>query len=154
MRYSQARMEKHSSLPRHFAAEGESVRYDLKSKQFVPYLSGISAGEIEFSRDAQWVTFVSYPDGTLWRSRADGTDRLQLTRPPLIAVLPRWSPDSSQIAFAGGETGQPWKVFVIDAHGGPPREVYGESRSQIDVNWSPDGKSLLYGRIITPGCFV
>lgn len=134
-----------------FQGRGELVRYDLKSRQFVPYLSGISAGETEFSRDAQWVTFVSYPDGTLWRSRADGTDRLQLTRPPLIAVLPRWSPDSSQIAFAGGETGQPWKIFVIDAHGGPPREVYGERRSQIDVNWSPDGKSLLYGRIITPG---
>ena len=100
---------------------------------------------------AQWVTYVSYSDGTLWRSRTDGTDRLQVTHPPLVAILPRWSPDGTRIAFAGGETGQPWKILLIAANGGTPREVHPESRGQIDVNWSPDGKALLYGRMATPG---
>ena len=134
-----------------FQTRAELVRYDSTSKEFVPYLAGIAAGELDFSKDAQWVTYVSYSDGTLWRSRTDGTDRLQLTHPPLVAILPRWSPDGTRIAFAGGETGQPWKILLIAANGGTPREVHPESRGQIDVNWSPDGKALLYGRMATPG---
>jgi len=43
-------------------------RLDPKSQQFVPFLDGISAGEIDFSRDGKWVTYVSYPDYLLWRS--------------------------------------------------------------------------------------
>ena len=51
-------------------ARGELVRYDPQSRQFTPFLAGISAGEMEYSRDGQWVTYVSYPDHALWRSRA------------------------------------------------------------------------------------
>jgi len=59
-------------------SQGELVRYDAKSEQFVPYLGGISAGYVELSRDEQWATYVAYPEGTLWRSKVDGTERLQL----------------------------------------------------------------------------
>ena len=41
---------------------GELVRYDTRSKQFVPYLSGISADAVDFSRDGQWVTYVAVPE--------------------------------------------------------------------------------------------
>jgi hypothetical protein len=68
------------------------VRYDPKSKQFAPFLAGISAGELDFSRDGKWITYVSYPEQALWRSRVDGSDRLQLTYPPVLASLPHWSP--------------------------------------------------------------
>src|SRR4029077_14487266 len=61
----------------------ELPRYDAKSAQFVPYLGGTSATYVSFSRDGQWITYLSYPEGDLWRSRADGTEKLQLTRPPL-----------------------------------------------------------------------
>ena len=60
----------------------EVIRYDSRSGQFVPYFSGISAEGLAFSRDGQWVAFTSFPDNTLWRSRADGSDRLQLTFRP------------------------------------------------------------------------
>jgi hypothetical protein len=49
---------------------GELVRYDSRSQAFAPYLSGISALAVRFSRDGKWVTYVSYPDFTLWRSRS------------------------------------------------------------------------------------
>src|SRR5512135_2549492 len=39
---------------------GEVMRYDANSRQFVPYLAGISAENLDFSRDAQLVTYVSY----------------------------------------------------------------------------------------------
>ena len=67
---------------------GELVRYDMKSHQFVPFLSGISAIDPTFSRDGQWVAYTSYPDHTLWRSRSDGTERMQLTYPPMEVCVP------------------------------------------------------------------
>jgi Tol biopolymer transport system component len=125
---------------------GELVRYDAKSHQFVPFLSGISAGELDFSRDGRWVTYVSYPEYTLWRSRTDGSERLQLTYPPVSAGLPRWSPDGTQIAYVDTQLGRPWKAFLISAQGGSPKEVLPENHTQVDPSWSPDGKKLALGR--------
>jgi len=124
----------------------ELVRYDPKSQQFVPFLSGISAGELDYSRDGKWITYVSYPDNTLWRCRADGSDRLQLTYPPVAAGLPRWSPDGTQIVYLDGRPGQPWKIFVIPTEGGTPREVLSETSTQTDPAWSPDGRTLIIGQ--------
>ena len=125
---------------------GELVRYDAKSHQFVPFLSGISAGELDFSRDGRWVTYVSYPEYTLWRCRTDGSERLQLTYPPVSAGLPRWSPDGTQIAYVDSQLGRPWKAFLISAQGGSPKEVLPENHTQVDPSWSPDGKKLALGR--------
>jgi hypothetical protein len=58
---------------------------------FLPFLGGITADFVEFSRDGQWVLYVAFPDGTLWRSRVDGTKRLQLTFPPMVVMVPHWS---------------------------------------------------------------
>jgi serine/threonine protein kinase len=124
----------------------ELVRYDPKSAQFVPFLSGISAGELDFSRDGNWITYVSYPDNSLWRSRADGSDRLQLTYPPVSAGLPRWSPDGTQIVYVDIQTGRPWKAFLVSAQGGTSQEVLSEPHTQVDPAWSPDGKSIALGR--------
>jgi serine/threonine protein kinase/Tol biopolymer transport system component len=126
---------------------GELVRYDAGSRRFLPFLSGIFASELDFSRDNQWVTYVRYPDNTLWRSRADGTDRLQLTYPPMQTHLPRWSPDGKQIAFLATH-GTQWKIFVISPQAGTPQEMFPEShRDQEDPTWSPDGMHIAFGGV-------
>jgi DNA-binding winged helix-turn-helix (wHTH) protein/dipeptidyl aminopeptidase/acylaminoacyl peptidase len=125
-------------------SRGELVRYDSKSRQFAPFLSGISAGELDFSRDGKWVAYVSYPERTLWRSRVDGSEGLQLTYAPVAAFLPRWSPDGTQIAYVDAK-GRPWKIFLISAQGGTPEEVLSEKGYQIDPTWSPDGKQITVG---------
>jgi len=126
-------------------ARGELVRYDSQSRQFVPYLSGISAEGVSFSSDGAWVVYVAYPEGTLWRSKVDGSERLQLGFTPMNASMPRWSPDGQQIAFTGALPGRPWQVYVVSAEGGTPQQLTtGESNRGIP-HWSPDGNSLAFG---------
>jgi Tol biopolymer transport system component len=120
---------------------GELVRYDAKSGAFVPHLGGISADMVDFSRDGQWITYVAYPEGTLWRSKLDGSERLQLTFPPMIAYLPRWSPDARQIAFQGFTAAKPWTMYLVSAEGGSLEQI---ATGQGDLGWTADGKSLVY----------
>jgi hypothetical protein len=121
---------------------GELVRFNLKSHQFLPILSGISATEPTFSRDGKWVVYVSYPDHTLWRSRSDGTERMQLTYPPMEAYSPFIAPDGKSVAFTSNSD-----AFLIDMDGGRPQRIFekgGISR------WSPDGNLLLRNTFIPP----
>jgi len=123
----------------------EVIRYDSRSHQFVPYFSGISAEGLAFSRDGQWVTYTSYPDGTLWRSKVDGSERLQLTFPPLRVLLPRWSPDGKQIAFNARLHDATFNIYLISSEGGQAQRILPSEKHQGDANWSPDGNSLVFG---------
>ena len=125
----------------------ELQRYDQSVRHFLPYLNGISAGELDFSREGKWLTFVNYPDHTLWRSKLDGSERTQLTYPPLQAHLPHWSPDGAQIAFMASQPGQPWKLYLISSQGGTPRALTKEGVNESDLTWMPDGKSLVFGHM-------
>ncbi|HKU28484.1 MAG TPA: protein kinase [Candidatus Sulfotelmatobacter sp.] len=126
---------------------GELVRYDSKSQRLQPFLGGISAEFVDFSKDGQWVAYVSYREGTLWRSRVDGSDRLQLTYPPMYPVLPRWSPDGKNLIFfefARSAT-KPARIYEVSADGGSPRELLAQDHSQqLDPNWSPDGTKIIF----------
>lgn len=123
----------------------EAVKYNSRQGHFVSLLSGVSATDLDYSRDGKWVTYVAVPDGTLWRSKADGTAWLKLTSSPERAALPHWSPDGTQIAYVSMQPGKPWKIAIIPASGGPPEVLLAENRSQIDANWSPDGNRIMFG---------
>jgi Tol biopolymer transport system component len=68
---------------------------------------------------------------TLWRSRVDSSERLQLTYAPTQGTLPAWSPDGSQIAYIAAEVGRPWKAFIISSQGGMPHQVLDEGTSEV-----------------------
>jgi serine/threonine protein kinase/Tol biopolymer transport system component len=126
----------------------EFLRYDLKSGQLVPAFGGLSGTNLEFSKDGKWVAYVSVPDGSLWRGAADGSQRLQLTSPPISANLPHWSPDGKQIAFMGSRKGNPDRIYVVSFDGGAIKQVTnGESGKEgdWDPSWSPEGASLAFG---------
>jgi len=122
---------------------GELNRFDLKSQRFVRYLSGISAEQLSFSRDGQWVTYVTYPESVIWRSRIDGTQRQQLTVPPLQAAEPQWSPNGRQIAFHGHMPGEKATLYVIAAEGGSPEAITTRPGASAPT-WSPDGNSVIF----------
>jgi Tol biopolymer transport system component/DNA-binding winged helix-turn-helix (wHTH) protein len=122
-------------------------RYDSVSRQFIPYLRDISmAGRTAVSRDGTRVAWISTSDGAMWQSGLDGSRRLQLTSRPMRVFMMRWSPDGSSIAFMGKEPGKVWKVYTISTEGGKPQVVSDEARSQADPDWSPDGKTIVFGR--------
>jgi Tol biopolymer transport system component len=89
---------------------------------------------------------VQQPDLILWRSRVDGSARMQLSYAPAQASLPKWSPDGQQIAYIARLPGRPWKIFVVPAQGGPAQELLAENDNQMDVNWSADGSTIIFGR--------
>jgi len=123
---------------------GELGRFNHQTQRFEPYMLGLSADMLDFSRDGQWVAYSSYPEGSLWRSKADGSERLQLTFPPMKAVLPRWSPDQKQIVFSATLHSRQMKNYLVSANGGIPQPLFEGERDEGDPNWSPDGTSLVF----------
>jgi Tol biopolymer transport system component len=123
---------------------GELQRFNGQTQKFEPYLSGQSVDGVEISKDGQWVTYTTYPEGNLWRSKVDGSQRLQLTFPPMHAGSPRWSPDGKQIAFGADVPGGGSKNYLVSTDGGPPQELPSTGENVGDANWSPDGKSLVF----------
>jgi Tol biopolymer transport system component len=122
----------------------ELVRYDAKSGQFVPYLDGASVTDVSFSPDGKWVAYSTIPEGTLWRSHSDGSQKLQLTSAPLLAFLSRWSPDGKLIAFSGGDVEHPWRIYVVPADGGTPRSFSVGEFTAVRPSWMPDGNSIVF----------
>jgi len=119
---------------------GELVRFDSTSQQFLPYLSGISALDATVSRDGKWVTYTSYPDRSLWRSRTDGSERLQLTFSPAVVAWPRISPDGTRVAYSSSDASCSSCVYVLPLEGGTPTKVAENART---ASWSPDSGSLI-----------
>lgn len=122
----------------------EAARYQRETQRFVPAFPGVPATYVHYSPDGEWITYVTPPESILWRSRFDGSERLQLTRPPVTAFTPAFSPDGGRIAFDFGNSAQQDRIFVLDRDGGVPRPVVKGSASH--PCWFPDGKSLLFAR--------
>ncbi len=115
------------------------VRYDAKSRQFVPFLPGISATDLAYSPDGRWIAYVTVPEGSLWRSRVDGSERLQLTYPPTRALIPVWSPDGTRILYQSFVVGGNWKAQSVPFAGGPSQEAIPGGLGGVDfifgTNW-------------------
>jgi Tol biopolymer transport system component len=123
---------------------GELVKYDSNAREFVPYLSGISVVFTQVSKDGQWLIYVEYPQGTLWRSKPDGSERLQLTFPPMNVLAPCWSADGKTIAFEGQQQGKPSKIYLVSSEGGSPRQLFPDGQGEGRPSCSPQGNSLVY----------
>ena len=122
----------------------EMVRYDAKSGALLPFLLDTDAAQVDFSLDGKWVAYVRSTDGTLWRSKLDGSDKRQLTYAPLQATVPHWSPDSTQIAFSGAKPGEGYKIYLVPAEGGNPEQV-SSGKADLDPTWSKDGSTIMFG---------
>lgn len=124
---------------------GELVRLDARSSQWRPYLGGISAEAVAFSPDGKFVAYVTFPEGILWRADRDGSNRTQLTDPPLYPALPRWSPDGTQILFTATDAAGDSHSYIVSSQGGAPQPILpGYKDQQGSPSWSPDGRRIVF----------
>jgi Tol biopolymer transport system component/DNA-binding winged helix-turn-helix (wHTH) protein len=130
---------------------GELMTVDPTTRQIRSFLGGISAEGVSFSPDGSSIVYTGFPEGTLWRSRADGSEKQQLTKPPLVARFPQWSPDGRTIAFMGTQPGSVWRIYLMSSAGGDLHPMLEENSTQGVPNWSPDGKQIVFGRLLDFG---
>ena len=120
-------------------ARGELTAFNPRSRGMTPYFDGLSAEWLTHSRDGRWVTYVTYPEGELWRARADGSGRMRLTASGILACCARISPDVTQVVFVGQRGDAPGRTYIISMDGTGLREI----GTGGDADWSPDGKQLV-----------
>lgn len=124
---------------------GELSRFDPKTKQLQPFLGGISAQDVSFSKDGRSIAYVSYPDGILWKANRDGSNPMRLTTPPMYATNPRWSPDGTEILFADVQEHDPSRIYLVSSQGGSPQRLLPEyPGNQYDPGWSADGRKIVF----------
>jgi eukaryotic-like serine/threonine-protein kinase len=117
--------------------QGAMHVYDPKQKRFVPFLDGLAASEFVVSPDKKWMVYPEYPRHYLWRSKLDGSEKLQLTN--VYAAMPRWSPDSRSIAFSDWN-----QLYLISVDGGAPEKLVAEPNNEVAPDWWPDGRKIAF----------
>jgi Tol biopolymer transport system component len=119
------------------------VDYDPATHQFKPVMPGFGIKEVAYSPDRQWVFYNDW--NHLWRSRLDGSDRLQLAGAPLLPGphFARWSPDSKQILF-NSPIGDKPEIYLVSVEGGAPQKLLPPSLPGRGAAWSPDGQTISF----------
>ncbi|MGA2535032.1 MAG: TIR domain-containing protein [Terracidiphilus sp.] len=125
---------------------GQLSSFDAQSKQFKPFMHGIPAESVTFSRDGKYVAYVSFPDGILFRANRDGSNPRQLSDQPRHPEVASWSPDGVRIAFMDtslGSTG-PEIYTVASEGGGATRILNDDTEQERDPSWSLDSNRIVF----------
>jgi len=133
----------------------ELLRYEAETSRF-ERVKDAPGAFVQYSRDGRWVAWVDPSSMTLWRSRRDGTGRLQLTVPPMAVGLIQWSPDASRILFVADPTGgrQPRAVLVVSRDGGRLESFSDPNGNPV---WDPcwlDEKTVSWGNLRGDGSSI
>jgi len=124
--------------------EDDVMRYDNKLHRLVPVPGLPPNSTVVYSPTGEWILYQNNSDYSLWRSKADGSQPLQLTGPLSRIADPKWSPDATQIVFMGAPAGpsQGTQVYLLTRDGGEPRRLLRDGVWQFHPQWLPDGKSV------------
>jgi Tol biopolymer transport system component len=112
----------------------------------------LSAG-LAFSHDGEYLAFTAKAgaEDALYVMRIKGRDIVGEFRFGLEGVLtPSWSPDDSQIVFAGLDGGIT-DLFIVGRDGNNLRRLTDDSYMERDPVWSPDGGRIAFTTDRGPG---
>ena len=118
-------------------AQGAMQVYDPQQKRFVPFLNGLAAAAFVISPDRKWMVYADYPRHHLWRSKLDGSEKLQLT--DVYSAMEEWSPDSKSIVFSDWD-----QLYLVSLDGGTPEKLLSDPHNDVAPSWWPDGKSIIF----------
>ncbi len=125
--------------------EYQLLRIDPRTSVKTAMLAESGATDMDFSLDGQWVVYAARENGTLWKSRIDGSGKVQLTAGATGAFAPHWSPDQKQILFTGFLLDSQPRLYVVSAQGGSPRSVLPSNNKWASVSgdWRTDGRQIV-----------
>ena len=125
-------------------------RLDLVTGKFS--ILGPNSGimHVSFSRDGNWIAYVDAAQEGLYRSRLDGSDRVELTRNTEGISFPRWSPDAKWILFDGITPSGISTAYLIPAEGGVSLPLVDSQTEIRDADWSADGRKIVLAHSLGP----
>jgi len=128
------------------SARRDVLVFEPEAKRFLPLLPSLRPLAAQVSPDQQWIFFLDRSSPQVWRSRADGSERTQLTPNDLAVTNLALSPDGRRAALVGQRQGQQQRVYVIPSEGGAPEDIGSPEGELDDPSWAPDSAGLLVAR--------
>ena len=121
-------------------------------------------GDPQISPDGSRVAFVRTTTDTeknkyrseIWLVPTDGSHPARrFTGGQSSSSEPRWSPDSSQIAFVSDRQDEQAQIFLIPAGGGEAQPLTKlEPGAVHGLRWSPDGSQIAFLYRVTPAAYT
>jgi Tol biopolymer transport system component len=100
-----------------------------------------------FARDGARIVFERGDE--IWTANADGGGQQRVSGPPQVDLLlafrfPAFSPDGDVIAYFDSSDSPMGDIWVVPATGGEPRRVTSAPALGGSLDWTPDGRSIIY----------
>ena len=113
----------------------------------------------QISPDAKWVAFTvqtvdvsaNSKPSQIWVVPLEGGAPRQITRDGTSNQRPRWSPDSSRIAYISNRSGSS-QIWLMAPDGSAAKAVTNLSTEADGELFSADGKSLVFTSSVYPDC--
>ena len=124
---------------------GETVAMDPETGQLrsIAVTEDLAGEWVSYATNADRMVWISYPDGDLWVSRSDGSDRQQLTFDEQTIYEPTLSADGEVVSWVTRSQDEGRSAFVMPSIGGVAERIGPEDESAVAGNWSPVGRQLL-----------
>jgi tricorn protease len=102
----------------------------------------IDAGLFQFPDVSENQIVFSYAND-LWLVSREGGEAYKISSPPGVESFPKFSPDGKTIAFTGNYDGNR-DVYAIPVKGGVPLRLTEHGYTDRVVDWTPDGRNILF----------
>ncbi len=109
----------------------------------------IDAGLFRYPDVSKTQIVFSYAND-LWLVSKEGGNAFKISSPPGVETFPKFSPDGTTLAFTGNYDGNR-DVYTLPVMGGVPLRLTEHGYQDRVVDWTPDGKTVLFASIRESG---